>query len=109
MEKLVITPQAAKGVRALPTRPPVRPSLRSPAGRAAATGELVLDHCARCGGVWFEAGEVQRLRSCEAELLWREAIAEESGVKMPSFFGYMAYSGLILVPLFGIVTLLFFR
>jgi hypothetical protein len=38
-----------------------------------------------------------------------KAIAEESGVKMPSFFGYMAYSGLILVPLFGIVTLLFFR
>jgi Na+/H+ antiporter NhaD/arsenite permease-like protein len=38
-----------------------------------------------------------------------KAIAEESGVKMPSFFGYMAYSCLILVPLFGIVTLLFFR
>jgi Na+/H+ antiporter NhaD/arsenite permease-like protein len=37
-----------------------------------------------------------------------KAIAEESGVKMPSFFGYMAYSGLILVPLFGIVTLVFF-
>ncbi len=38
-----------------------------------------------------------------------KAIAEESGVKMPSFFGYMAYSGLILIPLFGLVTLLFFR
>ena len=38
-----------------------------------------------------------------------KAIAEESGVKMPSFFGYMAYSGLILLPLFGIVTLVFFR
>ena len=38
-----------------------------------------------------------------------KAIAEESGVKMPSFFGYMAYSGLILLPLFGIVTLLFLR
>jgi Na+/H+ antiporter NhaD/arsenite permease-like protein len=37
-----------------------------------------------------------------------KAIAEESGVKMPSFFGYMAYSGLILLPLFGIVTLAFF-
>lgn len=36
-----------------------------------------------------------------------KAIAEESGVKMPSFFGYMAYSGLILIPLFVIVT--FFR
>jgi Na+/H+ antiporter NhaD/arsenite permease-like protein len=37
-----------------------------------------------------------------------KAIAEESGVKMPSFFGYMAYSGLILLPIFGIVTLVFF-
>ncbi|HEX6886186.1 MAG TPA: sodium:proton antiporter [Planctomycetota bacterium] len=37
-----------------------------------------------------------------------KAIAEESGVKMPSFFGYMGYSGLILLPIFGIVTLVFF-
>jgi Na+/H+ antiporter NhaD/arsenite permease-like protein len=37
-----------------------------------------------------------------------KAIAEEAGVRMPSFFGYMAYSGLILLPLFGIVTLAFF-
>jgi len=28
---------------------------------------------------------------------------------MPSFFGYMLYSGAILLPLFAIVTLLFFR
>ena len=38
-----------------------------------------------------------------------KAIAEESGIKMPSFFGYMAYSGLILLPIFGIVTVAFFR
>jgi Na+/H+ antiporter NhaD/arsenite permease-like protein len=38
-----------------------------------------------------------------------KAIAEESGVKMPSFFGYMAYSMAVLIPLFGLVTLLFFR
>jgi Na+/H+ antiporter NhaD/arsenite permease-like protein len=38
-----------------------------------------------------------------------KAIAEESGVKMPSFFGYMAYSGLVLLPLFVVVTLAFFR
>jgi Na+/H+ antiporter NhaD/arsenite permease-like protein len=36
------------------------------------------------------------------------AIAEESGVRMPSFFGYMAWSGLILLPLFALLTLLFF-
>jgi Na+/H+ antiporter NhaD/arsenite permease-like protein len=38
-----------------------------------------------------------------------KAIAEENGVKMPSFFGYMAYSGCILIPIFVVVTLLFFR
>ena len=38
-----------------------------------------------------------------------KAIVEEDGVKMPSFFGYMLYSGLILLPIFGVVTLVFFR
>ena len=33
-----------------------------------------------------------------------KAIAEDRGVKMPSFFGYMAWSFGILVPLFGVVT-----
>ncbi len=36
------------------------------------------------------------------------SIAEERGIAMPSFFGYMAWSGLILLPLFGLVTLVFF-
>ena len=37
-----------------------------------------------------------------------KAIAEESGVKMPSFFGYMLYSVGLLIPLFLAVSLLFF-
>ena len=37
-----------------------------------------------------------------------KAIAEERGIQMPSFFGYMAWSGLILVPLFILTTLVFF-
>ena len=36
-----------------------------------------------------------------------KAVAEEAGVKMPSFFGYMLYSVLILVPLFVVVTFVF--
>lgn len=36
-----------------------------------------------------------------------KAIAEESGVRMPSFFGYMLYSFGILIPLFILVTVLF--
>ena len=35
------------------------------------------------------------------------AIAEKSGVKMPSFFGYMLWSCLILLPIFALTTLLF--
>ncbi len=37
-----------------------------------------------------------------------KSIAEENGVKMPSFFGYMFYSVIILVPLFFLVHLIFF-
>ena len=37
-----------------------------------------------------------------------KAIAEQSGVKMPSFFGYMAYSVGILIPLFVVVSLILF-
>ena len=38
-----------------------------------------------------------------------KAIAEEAGVKMPTFVGYMLYSVTILLPLFLLVTLIFFR
>jgi Na+/H+ antiporter NhaD/arsenite permease-like protein len=37
-----------------------------------------------------------------------KAIAEASRVRMPSFFGYMLYSAGILLPLFAVVTWLFF-
>ncbi|HYQ85204.1 MAG TPA: sodium:proton antiporter, partial [Rubrobacter sp.] len=37
-----------------------------------------------------------------------KAIAEEGGVEMPSFFGYMKYSLLVLVPVFLLVTWVFF-
>ncbi len=37
-----------------------------------------------------------------------KAIAEENGIKMPSFFGYMLWSGAILLPIFVLVTFAFF-
>lgn len=37
-----------------------------------------------------------------------KAIAEAEGVRMPSFFGYMAYAGVVLIPIFVVVTFLFF-
>jgi Na+/H+ antiporter NhaD/arsenite permease-like protein len=38
-----------------------------------------------------------------------KAIAEENGVRMPGFFAYMAWSFSILMPIFALVTWLFFR
>ena len=37
-----------------------------------------------------------------------KAIAEQRGIRMPSFFGYMLWSGAILLPLFVLTTLIFF-
>ena len=37
-----------------------------------------------------------------------KAIAEENGVKMPSFFGYMAWSVVFLIPVFIVVSLIYF-
>jgi Na+/H+ antiporter NhaD/arsenite permease-like protein len=37
------------------------------------------------------------------------AIAKDAGVKMPSFFGYMLWSGAVLIPVFILATFVFFR
>jgi Na+/H+ antiporter NhaD/arsenite permease-like protein len=37
-----------------------------------------------------------------------KAIAESRGIAMPSFFGYLAWSAIFLLPLFAVVTLVFF-
>jgi len=37
-----------------------------------------------------------------------KAVVEDAGIRMPSFFGYMAWSGIFLIPLFVLLTFLFF-
>ena len=37
-----------------------------------------------------------------------KAIAEDRGVKMPGFFGYMAWSFCVLLPLLVLITLFWF-
>jgi Na+/H+ antiporter NhaD/arsenite permease-like protein len=37
------------------------------------------------------------------------SIAEENGIKMPSFFGFMVWSVVILIPVFILVTIIFLR
>ena len=39
--------------------------------RVGAQGGLLLDHCRRCGGVWFDAGELLRLREQGAASFWK--------------------------------------
>jgi Na+/H+ antiporter NhaD/arsenite permease-like protein len=38
-----------------------------------------------------------------------KAIAEDRGIKMPSFFGYMVWSMCVLIPLFIVMTFIWFR
>jgi Na+/H+ antiporter NhaD/arsenite permease-like protein len=38
-----------------------------------------------------------------------KSIAESRGVPMPSFFGYLFYSGAVLLPVLGLMSLIFFR
>jgi Na+/H+ antiporter NhaD/arsenite permease-like protein len=38
-----------------------------------------------------------------------KAVAEDRGVRMPGFFGYMAWSGAVLIPLFIVMTFIWFR
>ena len=37
------------------------------------------------------------------------SMAQERGIRMPSFGGYMLYSGAVLIPVFLVITLVFFR
>lgn len=58
-----------------------------------------------CGAVFMGANSYIG----NAPNLMVKAIAEERGIKMPSFFGYMAWSCTVLVPLFVLMTFIFFR
>lgn len=76
---------------------------------APAVANLLLEHPAHlmaisAGSVFF--GAVTYIGNAPNFMV--RSIAEESGVPMPSFFGYMAYSICILLPIFALVTLIFF-
>ncbi|MHB8879257.1 MAG: sodium:proton antiporter [Myxococcaceae bacterium] len=90
---------------------------------AAAAGSLGVD----ASGRFFEAllaapggGRLLVAISCGAVLMGAntyigngpnfmvKAVAEQAGVKMPSFFGYMAWSMAVLIPAFVLLTLMLF-
>ena len=43
-----------------------------------------------------------------AAILMIKSIAEERGVSMPGFFVYMLWAAVLLLPLYGVVTLIWF-
>lgn len=45
--------------------------------------DLVLDYCTRCGGIWFDAGEVQLLRQIRPRGLPQAIELRETAFKMP--------------------------
>lgn len=46
------------------------------------TPDLQLDHCQRCGGIWFDAGEVSQLRSCRPQALWGQVMLRDDAYHM---------------------------
>lgn len=54
-----------------------------------ARGTLTLDHCTRCGGVWFEAGELGELASRTPAELWAQ-IAPRADTPRPPCHGCQA-------------------
>ena len=72
-------------------------------GLIASTNEIFLKAIA-AGAVFF--GAMTYIGNAPNFMV--KAIAEENGIKMPSFFGYMLWSVAILAPVFVVVTLIFF-
>jgi Na+/H+ antiporter NhaD/arsenite permease-like protein len=69
-----------------------------------ALGEKLL-YAVSCGAVFMGANTYIG----NGPNLMVRSIAEHAGIRMPSFFGYMAYSLSVLIPLFLVITMIFFR
>ncbi len=74
------------------------------AGRLMTEGALTLAAIS-CGAVFMGANSYIG----NAPNFMVKAIVEEQGVRMPSFFGYVGWAAVVLLPIFVLVTLLFFR
>jgi Zn-finger nucleic acid-binding protein len=48
-----------------------------------ARGSLTLDHCERCGGIWFERGEIRQLASRSPAELWARIAPRADTPKPP--------------------------
>ncbi len=81
-------------------------TLADPRGPSSlATGQPGLLRAISCGAVWM--GALSYIGNGPNFLI--KAIAQHMGYRTPTFFGYLAYSLPVLLPLFALATLLFFR
>ncbi len=62
-------------------------------------------HAVSCGSVFF--GGLTYIGNAPNFLVRR--LAEDAGIRMPGFFRFMLYGIVVLVPIFVLITLLFFR
>ena len=46
------------------------------------SSDLILDHCQRCGGIWFDYGEVQGLHQCRPQALWQQIEVRQEDYRM---------------------------
>lgn len=58
-------------------------SRESRAGHGASEQTLVLDYCKRCGGMWFDQGEVQQLQALDPKLLQKQIVLRPQDYFMP--------------------------
>jgi Zn-finger nucleic acid-binding protein len=61
---------------------PVCLGVRLEKTRVGTRGELVLDSCSRCGGIWFELGEVQHLTRHRPQALWDRVARRDEPFRM---------------------------
>ncbi len=83
------------------------PNLHYLAGVETSTGEIPVELLAAlsCGAVFMGANTYIG----NGPNFMVKSIAEQAGVRMPSFFGYVGYAVLVLFPLYVVLTLLFFH
>ncbi len=83
------------------------PNLHYLAGVETATGEISIEllTALSCGAVFMGANTYIG----NGPNFMVKSIAEQAGVKMPSFFGYVGYAVLVLFPLYIVMTILFFH
>ncbi len=53
-----------------------------PANSDAAVRQFLLDFCPRCGGAWFDHGEVNQLRRVQPQMFWAMVARREAGYRM---------------------------